>query len=424
MSPESWQTICPRCGWANSGAERKCLKCGQALRTSPGLLVAGQTAGSAIAPQATPPKRVVQPGGFFPRLIALIVDVLILGVVVVPVIYLWVGQPKASGGAQGNFATDLIRNMIGGAVGRYSNDQLTQLIGLVGGLFILSLFYFAGTWSILGGSPGQLLMSLRVVDRDARTMVFGHAMARFLVKGLFFILAPVSALMVAFGKDKRAIHDAFAGTYVIQFLDPTAEDLPTAQPVVPEEALPPAMPAAPPAPAPEPAYAAAAVPAAAVSPEAPLPPPQVAAEPPPAAPPPPPPTTDAEASVFESYSAPSAAPTPAQPEPSPPEISQPGATPPEPAQPVTGPPPAAAAQVGPENPPESAPAGLPVFPTAQPGELQPMAPRPAEPLSQTAPPPAPAEDQPPPAEPYALPFMPAPPPPDPPTPPPPPAPEE
>src|SRR5258708_3725568 len=175
MSPESWQTICPRCGWANSGAERKCMKCGQPLRTSPGLLVAGQSAGSAIAPQAIRAKQVVQPGGFFPRLIAQIVDGLILGVIVVPVIYLWVGQPKnqTSAAAQGNFATDLVRNTVGAAVAHYSNDQLTQLIGLVGGLLILSLFYYAGTWSILGGSPGQLLMNLRVVDRDARSLGFG-----------------------------------------------------------------------------------------------------------------------------------------------------------------------------------------------------------------------------------------------------------
>lgn len=403
MSPESWQTICPRCGWANSGAERKCMKCGQPLRTSPGLLVAGQSAGSAIAPQATAAKRVVQPGGFFPRLIAQIVDALILGVIVVPVIYLWVGQPKnqTSAAAQGNFATDLVRSTIGGAVAHYSNDQVTQLIGLVGGLLILSLFYYAGTWSILGGSPGQLLMNLRVVDREARTLGFGQAVVRFLIKGIFAILAPVSAVLVAFGKDKRAVHDALAGSYVIQFLDPAAaEPPPAAEPAALEAALPPAPFSAPQAAPADPGYAGAAIAAAAVSGEAPpypVSPGPVASQP--VAPGPPPMTPlvqptaqtlapEAVSSAFEVYSAPSDEPAP----------SEPGA------------------------PAETSTPGLPEFPVAQPGDLQPMAPRPAEPLSQTARPAAATSEQPPPPAPYAVPFVAAPPPPDPPAPPP--APEE
>ena len=43
---------------------------------------------------------------------------------------------------------------------------------------------------------------------------------RFVFKSLFSFLSPVSALLVAVGKDKRALHDIFSGTYVIQYLDP------------------------------------------------------------------------------------------------------------------------------------------------------------------------------------------------------------
>src|SRR5258708_34344971 len=291
MSCESWQTICPRCGWANSGAERRCMKCGQPLRTSLGLLIAGQTAGRATAPQSlAPANRVVQPGGFFPRLIAAIIDGLLLAVIIVPVICLWqAGQQTAhlAAGSQGNVATDVLRSAGGAALNQCPADQLNQLIALLAGLQILALFYYAGTWSILGGSPSQLLMSLRIVDSNARTIGFGRALLRYIAKGLFGILAPVSALMVAFGKDKRAVHDLLAGTYVIQFLDPTAANLPTAQQPGTEAAPPPTMSVAPPAPAPpEPAYAAAAIAAAAVSSEAPIAPTR-----PPAAPPPVPPVS-------------------------------------------------------------------------------------------------------------------------------------
>src|SRR5258708_28982938 len=188
MSPESWQTICPRCGWANSGAERRCMKCGQPLRTSPGLLVAGESAGSAIAARGLdPPNRVTRPGGFFPRLIAVIIDGLLLSVIIIPVIYLWAGQQTShlSTGSQGNVATEAFRGAAGAAVAQYSTDQLSQLLALLAGLQILALFYYAGTWSILGGSPGQLLLRLRVVRSDARTRGFWRGLRRYIVQGLF-----------------------------------------------------------------------------------------------------------------------------------------------------------------------------------------------------------------------------------------------
>jgi uncharacterized RDD family membrane protein YckC len=210
MSVQSWQIVCPRCRWSNSGAERRCGKCGQPLRTAPGLLVAGEVGGNIIAPKA-PPKRVVQAGGFFPRLIAVIIDILILGVILVPVYYLWHAQLSQvhldpSAAAQNNPFSAF--------------QQFAQPGELALGYIVLLLFYFVGSWTILSGSPGQLVMSLRVVDPAARGIGFGRALMRFVFKSLFSFLSPVSALLVAVGKDKRALHDIFSGTYVIQYLDP------------------------------------------------------------------------------------------------------------------------------------------------------------------------------------------------------------
>ena len=276
MSAESWQNTCPRCGWANSGTERRCMKCGQPLRTSPGLLVAGESASSAIAPTSQPEtRRVVQPGGFFPRLIAIIIDTLILAVVTVPIAYLVLAQRVTPSG-QSNAFLDQLRGLSGST--QYTPEQLTQLAQLSAGIAILLLFYYVGTWSILGGSPGQLVMSLRMVDRSAKTVGFGRALLRYIMKGFFGFLWPVSALMVAFGKDKRAIHDFLAGTYVIQFLDPKLEDF--------DAVLPPPVTS----PVPQETYAGAAPAAAAVSgpaPAAPEPAAAPAGPPPPAAPAPP-----------------------------------------------------------------------------------------------------------------------------------------
>ncbi len=385
MSAESWQNTCPRCGWANSGAERRCMKCGQPLRTSPGLLVAGESASSAIAPTSQPEtRRVVQPGGFFPRLIATIIDTLILAVVTVPIAYLVLAQRVTPTG-QSNAFLDQLKGLSGS---NSTPERLTQLAQLSAGIAILLLFYYVGTWSILGGSPGQLVMSLRMVDRSAKTVGFGRALLRYIMKGFFGFLWPVSALMVAFGKDKRAIHDFLAGTYVIQFLDPKLEDF--------DAVLPPSVTS----PVPQETYAGAAPAAAAVSGPAP-------AAPEPAAP--------------EPAAAPAGPPPPAAPEP-------PGAGAPVPAAapmaPVPSPPmvPAAPDQsafhryASPgEPPPKPTPAAapdLPLFPTSDPGGYQPMAPAPAPAAPAPAPPSAPADPgsgapaYQPPTQPYALPFAP------------------
>jgi uncharacterized RDD family membrane protein YckC len=418
MSAQSWQNTCPRCGWANSGAEKRCLKCGQALRTSPGLLVAGQSASSAIAPSAQAKmRRVVQPGGFFPRLIAFIVDVLILSVVAVPVALLVLSQAPLAPGGQSTPFLDLI-----GLGSQLSAERQAQLLQLSLGLAVLQLFYYVGTWSILGGSPGQLVMSLRVVDPSAKTIGFGRAVFRYFMKGFFGILSPVSALMVAFGKDKRAIHDLLAGTFVIQFLDPKLEDFdsilapvqaaastPVATPPpvtsqVPQEtysgaALAAAAVSGPAPAAPEPQVAPAALPTIVApapsvngAPAAPLsaiPPAPATAAPPapaapvspaapyiPAAPAPPPGPVAPDQSAFERYAPPTEAP------PLPPPTA------PEPTEPPPSPPPTA---------PE-----LPVFPTSDRGGYQPMAPAPAPPGPPAEPGSEPPLYQPPtqPAEPF------------------------
>jgi uncharacterized RDD family membrane protein YckC len=265
MSVQSWQILCPRCRWSNSGAERRCGKCGQPLRTAPGLLVAGEVGGNILAPKA-PPKRVVQAGGFFPRLIAVIIDFLILAVILVPVYYLWHAQlgqvhldPSAA--TQNNPFSAF--------------QQFAQAGELALGFIVLLLFYFVGSWTILSGSPGQLVMSLRVVDPAARGIGFGRALMRFVFKSLFSFLSPVSALLVAVGKDKRALHDLFSGTYVIQYLDPqlatqgngaavpaaatasTRQVSPQARATTPAGAALAAAAVAGPAPAPQPSQAAA-----------------------------------------------------------------------------------------------------------------------------------------------------------------------
>ncbi len=75
--------------------------------------------------------------------------------------------------------------------------------------------YYALTESRLGGSPGKLLMHLRVTSPDGRCIGFkkasGHAFARI----LSFVPFLTGYLMAAFTDKTQALHDLLAGCIVI-----------------------------------------------------------------------------------------------------------------------------------------------------------------------------------------------------------------
>ncbi|MFN2462641.1 MAG: RDD family protein, partial [Candidatus Dormibacteria bacterium] len=198
MSTPSWQIPCPRCGWANSGALTKCAKCGQPLGSRPGMLVAGKTLSRPDERIVT--SRVAKPGGFIPRLTALVIDTIILVVVILPLYALWASQLAAIQVKQtGDISGQLLQ--------RQASFQIAVLALLV--------FYFAGSWAMMGGTPGQLLLSLRVTNARAEGIGFFRALLRLVA---LLIFGPFNAVFLVL-KQKRGLHDTLAGTYVIQIVD-------------------------------------------------------------------------------------------------------------------------------------------------------------------------------------------------------------
>ena len=267
MATESWQLKCPRCGWANSGANGRCGKCGQNLNQAPGMLVAGQRSTAALtgthtgAPPAVVP-RIVRPAGFLPRLIALILDTFVLVLVMIPVYVLWEAQRTP------------ISAIPGASLQTYTFENTKQLAVLYLGVLLIQLFYFVGSWHILGGSPGMLVMGLRVIDKTGGYPGFARALFRFILFILLYgipvigqVLLLVSVLVVLVSREKHAIHDGMAGTTVIEYLNPAAEKKAASQPT---------QPTAEPVPLPLPTTLETAVPAANVmqyqAPVAPRPP--------------------------------------------------------------------------------------------------------------------------------------------------------
>src|SRR5205823_6459767 len=56
-----------------------------------------------------------------------------------------------------------------------------QMAAFYLGLGLVSLFYFIGSWHILGGSPGMLVLSLRVVDAAGSTPAIARSLLRLLL---------------------------------------------------------------------------------------------------------------------------------------------------------------------------------------------------------------------------------------------------
>jgi len=81
---------------------------------------------------------------------------------------------------------------------------------------LVGVAYHAGFIAASGGTPGKLLLGLRVRQVNGEAPGFGMGILRYFgywVNGLTF---GIGFLMVAFTAEKRGLHDNIAGTIVVR----------------------------------------------------------------------------------------------------------------------------------------------------------------------------------------------------------------
>lgn len=133
--------------------------------------------------------------GFGARLVAYIIDVLIVSVVLIMLLILGGG-------------------LIVGTAGSTQSGLV-----VVGFLFfvVFILGYYPFFWVRSGATPGMMVMHLRVVrDRDGGTLSVGQAVLRLIgywVSGAVFYLGYI---WIFIDKRRRGWHDLIAGTVVIK----------------------------------------------------------------------------------------------------------------------------------------------------------------------------------------------------------------
>jgi uncharacterized RDD family membrane protein YckC len=134
----------------------------------------------------------VQYGGFWIRVVAYIIDAILL---------------SAVSGAIG-FATGL--NMFATDYDHY--NPASNLVSVV----IAWLYFALMESSERGATVGKMAVGLRVVTDQGQRLSFMNATGRYFAKFISAIILGIGFLMVGWTDRKRGLHDMIAGTLVIK----------------------------------------------------------------------------------------------------------------------------------------------------------------------------------------------------------------
>lgn len=164
-----------------------------------------------VAPPAAPPQTAAQApvatdidhvvdAGFIRRLVAFIIDNMLLGTAYYAV--LMVGMVVMAVAVAG--ATD------GGAV------AATGAVLMALAYAVMSYFYYVGMErSKLQATMGKLALGIKVVDADGRRLGWGKASARWAGSLVSYLILYFGFFMAGWTRRKQALHDLMAGTYVV-----------------------------------------------------------------------------------------------------------------------------------------------------------------------------------------------------------------
>jgi len=184
------QTSCPACGLTQSTADR-CSGCGV-------IYARWHQRMDQTVPPAAETEKPLEYAGFWVRLVAYLIDSLIIGAV--------------------QLVLTLILTFSVGLLGDFS-EQGEAAMGMIVSLFSVALglgyaVFFTGH---CGQTPGKMALRIKVIHIDGSQISYGRAALREIpAKFISGILLGIGYLMVAFDDKKQGLHDRIANTYVIK----------------------------------------------------------------------------------------------------------------------------------------------------------------------------------------------------------------
>ncbi|HSC45156.1 MAG TPA: RDD family protein [Candidatus Acidoferrum sp.] len=211
--------FCSKCGNPLPAGTTFCQNCGTPVSASPGASALPSPASSAYAAPA--PAGAVSPhwlptptrtyAGFWLRLVAHLVDGILIGVVMMALLI-----PLA------------VMTGVGAGLRRFHpNDppDPAMVMAFIGSLWLLILVAVIGGWlynaycesSEWQATPGKKILNLVVTDLNGNRVTFGRASGRFFAKMISGIIPfGIGYIMAGFTERKQALHDMIASCLVLR----------------------------------------------------------------------------------------------------------------------------------------------------------------------------------------------------------------
>ena len=198
--------FCNKCGAQNAAGAQFCSRCGTPTSPTPGVVptAASSTPASpypaaAISYPAGVPVAGVGYGGFWIRVVAAIIDGIILRVVVSP-IHLIFGGLGLAGMMSGIHPIGL--GILGGGI---------TVIALLFGSWLYEAFMESSSYQ---ATLGKMIFGMKVTDLNGNRISFERATGRHFAKWLSAMVLGIGYIMVGFTERKQGLHDLLAGTLV------------------------------------------------------------------------------------------------------------------------------------------------------------------------------------------------------------------
>lgn len=204
--------FCSKCGAQNFAAAQFCQKCGGPLPVGLTPMPASMTrpapayaTAPAVAYAAIPTARY---GGFWIRLLAHLIDHVILSAIAAPFFFILI--------------LPAILRVIRDAE-RNQEPSPELVVAIVSSIFVYIILAFVGQWlyealltsSSWQGTVGKRVLQLKVTDEFGNRIGFGRATGRFFAKILSSMFFCIGFIMVGLTDRKRGLHDMLAGTLVM-----------------------------------------------------------------------------------------------------------------------------------------------------------------------------------------------------------------
>lgn len=198
--------FCNQCGMANAPGAVFCSSCGASMNpAAAGAPAAGsppatQPPGYAPNPLNLPVAARVRYAGFWVRVVAAIVDGVVVRIVVTPIGLMFGGMSWLAG--MGGGVPHLGMMFLGTGI---------TLVLLVAGAWLYEAFLESSSYQ---ATLGKMIFGLKVTDLQGNRISFARATGRHFGKIVSGLILGIGFIMAGLTERKQALHDMLAGTLV------------------------------------------------------------------------------------------------------------------------------------------------------------------------------------------------------------------